>query len=165
MISLPANDWGRTFMYICIDMDGTIVDLYNYPDWLGALTQDENADPYRYCAPLVDCRRLRNAINCAMDAGIDVYIVSWNCGGTPSRAYRKQVTAAKRRWLQAHGIPYTRLRVVGNGTPKSGIIDGPGVLFDDEKRNREEWEASGRGRAYSPEDMIRRIMQIATSAV
>lgn len=152
-------------MYICIDMDGTIADLYGYPDWLGALTQDENADPYRYCAPLVNCRRLRNALRCAMDAGHDVYIISWNCGGDTSRAYRKQVTAAKRRWLQAHGIPYTRLRVVPNGKPKSSIIDGPGVLFDDEKRNREEWEASGRGSAYAPNEMIRRIMQIATSAM
>lgn len=152
-------------MHICIDMDGTIADLYGFPDWLGALTQDENPDPYRYCAPLVDCRRLRNALNCAMDAGHDVYIISWNCGGDPSRAYRKRVVSAKRRWLQAHGIPYTRLRVVPNGKPKSSIIDGPGILFDDEKRNRDEWEASGAGVAYAPDDMIRCIMQIATSAV
>lgn len=165
MISPPANDYGRTLMNICIDMDGTIADLYGYPDWLGALTQDENADPYRYCAPLVNCKRLRNALRCAMDAGHDVYIISWNCGGDTSRAYRKQVAAAKRRWLHAHGIPYTRLRVVPNGKPKSSIIDGPGVLFDDEKRNREEWEASGRGSAYAPNEMIRRIMQIATSAM
>lgn len=151
-------------MNICIDMDGTIADLYNYPDWLHALREDENPDPYRYCRPMIDVKRLRNALRCAMDAGHDVYIISWNCGGDPSRAYRERVMSAKRAWLKQYNIPYTRLRVVQNGKPKSSVVDG-GVLFDDEKRNRDEWESSGAGVAYGPDDMIRRIMQIATSAV
>ena len=104
-------------MNICIDMDGTIADLYGYPDWLNALTQDENADPYRYCAPLVNCRRLRNALRCAMDAGHDVYIISWNCGGDPSRAYRERVMSAKRAWHKQYKIPYTRHREDQNGLP------------------------------------------------
>ena len=60
--------------------------------------------------------------------------------------------------------PYTRLRVVPNGKPKSSIVDG-GVLFDDEKRNRDEWESSGAGAAYGPDNMIKRIMAIAATSV
>lgn len=58
-------------------------------------------------------------------------------------------------------IPCTRLRVVGNGTPKSSII----ILSDDEKRNRDERETSGAGVAYGPDDMIKRIMTIAATSV
>lgn len=150
-------------MVIAIDMDGTIADLYGYPDWLDALRNDENPDPYRYCAPLCDTDELGNALQDAIDSGIEVYIISWNCGGSPSREYRRRVMAAKRAWLEQYRIPYTRLRVVPNGTAKGSIIGDESIayLFDDELRNREAWVNSGEGRrAYGPDDIASRIRDI-----
>lgn len=147
-------------MFVAFDMDGTIANLYGYPDWLGYL-RGQDATPYRYCTPTDSAETIRNALQTLMNAGIDVYILSWNCGGDwPSREYRKQVVAAKRAWLHHYGIPYTRLRVVGNGTPKSSVIPGSGVLFDDEVRNREEWERSGKGRAFDPSQIVDVVRQI-----
>ena len=41
---------------ICFDMDGTIADLYNVPNWLPKL-RAEDASPYEDAAPIYDMNR------------------------------------------------------------------------------------------------------------
>ncbi len=46
---------------ICFDMDGTIADLYNVPNWLERL-QAEDATPYLEAKPLWDMECLNNIL-------------------------------------------------------------------------------------------------------
>ena len=149
-------------MVIALDMDGTIAGLYSVPSWLERL-RDEDATPYLDATPLVDCDALNDVLRTLRMRGHRVEVVSWNCGGNPSRGYAREVRRAKAEWLKRHGIQVDSVHVVKHGTPKQKVVRGHGVLFDDEERNRIAWEASGKGVAYDAVDLVRKLEKIARS--
>lgn len=55
---------------VCLDMDGTIADLYGYPDWLECI-QNEDPTPYRECLPLGSILALDTALN-LLDATVQI---------------------------------------------------------------------------------------------
>lgn len=147
-------------MVIAIDMDGTVADLYNVPSWLDRLRR-EDAGAYRDARPLVDAAALAQALRDAMDAGARVEFVTWGSKGDTSAGFERATLAAKRDWLDSHGLPYDALRYARHGTSKSALASpGPGVLIDDEAGNREEWTASGRGPAYPPDGLLRKLADL-----
>lgn len=151
-------------MVVALDMDGTIADLYGVEGWLDSLL-GEDVRPYLEAAPLVDVGALNRAIADLHGAGHSVHVVSWNCGGNPSEEYSRAVGAAKREWLARVGVQgLDSVRVVRHGTPKQNVVEGAGVLFDDEERNRESWEASGKGRAYDATRLVERLASIARAS-
>ena len=151
-------------MVVALDLDGTIADLYGVEGWLDALLA-EDVRPYLEAAPLVEVGGLNRAIAALHRAGHSVHVISWNCGGNPSWEYRLAVGAAKREWLARVGIQgLDSVRVVAHGTPKQSVIEGAGVLFDDEERNRAAWEASGKGRAYDATRLVERLAAIASAS-
>lgn len=151
-------------MVVALDLDGTIADLYGVEGWLDALLA-EDVRPYLEAAPLVEVGALNRAIADLHRAGHSVHVISWNCGGNPSAEYRRAVGAAKREWLARVGVQgLDSVRVVAHGTPKQSVIEGAGVLFDDEERNRAAWEASGKGRAYDAARLVERLAAIASAS-
>ena len=146
-------------MVIALDMDGTIADLYSVPSWLDKL-RAEDVSPYLDATPLVDCDALNDVLRTLRMRGHTVEVVSWNCGGNPSRGYAREVRRAKAEWLKRHGIQVDSVHVVKHGTPKQKIVRGHGVLFDDEKPNRDAWEASGKGAAYGAIDLVRNLAML-----
>lgn len=151
-------------MVIALDMDGTIADLYGVEGWLDAL-RAEDARPYLEAAPLVDVGALNRAIDALHGAGHTVHVISWNCGGNPSGEYRRAVGTAKHEWLAHVGVRgLDSVRVVPHGTPKQDVVEGAGVLFDDDGRNRAAWEASGKGRAYDATRLVARLTAIASAS-
>ncbi len=148
-------------MVVALDLDGTIADLYGVGGWLEAL-RAEDVRPYVEAAPMVDIDALNAAIESLHRAGHSVHVVSWNCGGSPSERYAREVEEAKREWLGRVGVRgLDSVRVVRHGTPKQDVVEGAGVLFDDEGRNRAAWEASGKGRAYDATRLVERLVAIA----
>ncbi len=151
-------------MVVALDLDGTIADLYGVEGWLDAL-RNEDVRPYLEAAPLVEVGALNRAIADLHRAGHSVHVVSWNCGGNPSEGYRRAVRGAKLEWLSRVGIQgLDSVRVVPHGTPKQSVVEGAGVLFDDEGRNRAAWEASGKGRAYDATRLVERLAAIASAS-
>ena len=148
-------------MVVALDMDGTIADLYGVEGWRDALLK-EDVRPYLEAAPLVDVGALNRAIADLHGAGHSVQVVSWNCGGNPSWEYVRAVIAAKLEWLERVGVRgLDHVHVVSHGTPKQNVVSGEGVLFDDDRRNRASWEASGKGRAYDATRLVERLAAIA----
>lgn len=126
---------------IYFDLDGTIADLYGVEGWLADLIA-ENVRPYAEAKPLVNLSLLARYIHKAQAKGYTVGVISW-LSKSGSDAYNEAVTAVKREWLAKHlpSVEWDEIHIVKYGTPKSTCRTCPGILFDDEQRNLDEWGA------------------------
>ena len=125
---------------IYFDMDGTIANLYAVDNWLYHL-EHGHTKPYREAKSMVDMRQLGRILNALQDIGYHIGIVSWlSKSGTDE--YNARVTETKRKWLLAHlgAVTFDEIKIIPYGTPKQEAVNFPmGLLFDDEKRNRDNW--------------------------
>jgi FMN phosphatase YigB (HAD superfamily) len=136
---------------ICFDMDGTLADLYNVPNWLEQLRAFDPT-PYREAECMWDEEELAYILNTLIDNGVEVRIITWlSKESTPE--YDEAVREAKREWLEALGIPYTHFHGVKYGATKADSIrryleeDETAWLFDDNAKVRQGWHM---GEAFDP---------------
>ncbi len=139
---------------IWFDMDGTIADLYSVENWLPKLRAYDES-PYMNAAPLLRLCVLARILNKLQRAGFTIGIISW-LSKDPNPEYGAKVTAAKYYWLKKHlpSVNFDEIRIVPYGTPKSFVMNEKNaILFDDEEKNRVEWENAG-GIAFNVENII-----------
>ncbi len=131
---------------VYFDMDGTIVNLYQYPDWLCKL-RAYDPTPYEGAAPLVDMELLLELLLELQQLGWKLGIISWLSKET-TLEYKKAVTAAKKKWLNEWlPLHFDEMHFVQYGTRKDYIAkQKQGILFDDSEEVRNKW----RGRAVNP---------------
>ena len=143
-------------MKIWFDMDGTIANLYGVDGWLDAIIARDTR-PYEVAAPMVDMLALAALLNDVKANGHEIGIISWTAkNGTDE--YNARTENAKREWL-AQNLPtvtWNTIRVVAYGTDKRTATGG-GILFDDEKPNREAW---GSG-AHEPREILAVLAHLA----
>ena len=139
---------------IWFDMDGTIADLYGVEGWLDMLL-NENARPYEIAKPLVNMRELAKVLNRLIEKGWEIGVISW-LAKNGTKDYNKKVANAKMKWLAKHlkSVRFAKIDIVEYGTPKQ--INRNGILFDDEKQNRENWL----GIAYNVENIIQVLREL-----
>ena len=136
------------------DMDGTIADLYGCDGWLDDII-NESVRPYAEAKPLLNLNSLARVLNRKIAEGYKVNIISWTAkNGT--EAYNKAVAEAKKVWLAKHlkSVKFNEIRILPYGTPKHE--HGNGVLFDDEKPNRDKWI----GVAFDEKNIVQVLKQI-----
>lgn len=145
-------------MIIYFDMDGTIADLYGVDGWLADL-EAKRTRPYDEAKVMHNMSALARAIHKAQENGIQVGVISW-LSKTATAEYNEAVTIAKRKWLQKHlkSVQFDEIHIVPYGTPKSTVATAMGILFDDEERNRLEWN---KGEAYAPEKIFEILKKIS----
>lgn len=139
---------------IWFDMDGTITDLYSVENWLPKLRAYDES-PYMNAAPLLRLCVLARILNRLQREGFTINIISW-LSKDPNPIYGAKVTAAKYYWLKKHlpSVIFNEIRIVPYGTPKSFVMsEKDAILFDDEKKNRVEWENNG-GIAYNVNNIL-----------
>lgn len=143
---------------INFDMDGTLVDFYNYPDWL-SLLRNFNSEPYENAKPLVPLNVLTRYLHKAQDLGYQVNVISW-LSKEPDPDYDTAVTRAKKNWLKDHlpSVTFNNIYIVPYGTPKETIAAG--ILFDDEIENREKWNATREENHAYDEDSIFQVLKL-----
>ena len=139
---------------IWFDMDGTIADLYGVEGWLDMLL-NENTRPYEIAKPLVNMRELAKVLNRLIEKGWEIGVISW-LAKNGTNDYNKKVATAKMKWLAKHlkSVKFAKIDIVEYGTPKQ--INRNGILFDDEKQNRENWL----GIAYNVENIIQVLREL-----
>lgn len=125
---------------IYFDLDGTLCDFYGVENWLEYL-ENEDTTPYAIARPLFNFSVFARLLHKLQENGYRIGIVSWlsKCG---SNSYNTAVTSVKLAWLEKHlpSVEWDEIKIVNYGTPKSTVVsDASGYLFDDEKRNRDEW--------------------------
>ena len=140
---------------IWFDMDGTIADLYGVDGWLADLVAF-NPRPYATAKPLVNMNRLARRLNRLQKAGYEIGVISW-LSKANNAEYNEKVIKAKIEWLGKHlaSVQFNTIHIVAYGTPKQTL--GKGILFDDEKPNRDKW---GEG-AFEPKDIFQVLAELA----
>lgn len=138
-------------MTIFFDLDGTIADLYNVPNWLLKL-RDSDVSPYEEAAPLFRLNNIARLLNILQKNGIRIGIITWLAKDS-NPLYDKAIRRAKRRWLARHlgSVDWDEIHMVKYGTPKTKFRKvANDILFDDVEEIREKWGE----RAYSPEEIF-----------
>ena len=132
---------------INFDMDGTIANFYGVEGWLTDL-ENSNARPYAIAKPLVNMAVLARQIHRLQALGYEVNIISW-LSKSGTEEFNAEVTEVKKEWLAKHlpSVTFDHVTIVKYGTPKSTC--GNGILFDDEERNRKEWNIHGENLAFN----------------
>ena len=145
-------------MTIYLDLDGTVADLYGVEGWLDDL-EAKRTRPYDEAKPMHNMSALARALNKAQKNGIQIGVISW-LSKTATEDYNKAVTKAKRKWLKKHlkSVNFDEIHIVEYGTPKSTVAKNIGILFDDEERNRLEWN---KGDAFPPEKIFEILKKIS----
>lgn len=139
---------------LVFDMDGTIADLYNVPDWLSKL-RSENPSPYADASPMWDMETLVEILRDLQSFGIKVIITSW-LSKNSSEGYKKEVRKAKREWLSRYDFPFDEIHLVQYGTRKDTCSKKSGgefqILFDDSEEVRNNWRL---GQTINPTEIDR----------
>lgn len=142
---------------IYFDMDGTIANLYGVENWLPKL-RAYDASPYVDATPLLRLSALAKRLNSLQEQGYVIGIVSW-LSKDPNPTYGMAVAKAKREWLAKHlpSVAWNEIHIVPYGTPKASVVDFPnGILFDDEKPNREAWS----GEAFDVDSILETLRSL-----
>jgi len=136
-------------MKIWFDMDGTIADLYGVAGWLDDLIA-RSTRPYEIARGIGNLALIARLLNKAQKNGHEIGIISWTAKNAPAE-YNARVATAKREWLAHHlaSVKWNEIKVVEYGMNKKTAC-GAGILFDDEKLNRETWGAG----AHEPREIV-----------
>ena len=143
---------------IYFDMDGTIANLYGVENWLPQL-QAANPAPYATAEPLLKLQPLARRLNKLQAKGWKLGIISWLAKNSTAE-YDKAVTETKLNWLKKHlhSVNWDEIHIVPYGTPKEKTVNNPqGILFDDEKRNRDNWT----GIAHNEKDIMKVLKAVS----
>lgn len=145
---------------ICFDMDGTLADLYNVPNWLEKL-RAEDPSPYRDAKPLWDMDALREVLLELIADGWEVRVISWLAKDS-SESYKRAVRIAKRAWLWCHNFPLRKAHLVEYGTTKSQCLEqtiSSAILIDDDEKVRYNWHI---GKTIDPKncDLIEELKKL-----
>ena len=147
-------------MMICFDMDGTLADLYNVPNWLEKL-RAEDESPYLDAEPMWDMIELRKILLALIETGYEVRIISWLSKGS-SKEYDKKVRQAKINWLKKYDFPYQTAHLVAYGRTKADSVRQvarDAILIDDNAKVRAGWHL---GETIDPinENLIERLKKL-----
>lgn len=128
---------------IFFDMDGTIADLYNVPNWLDYLLKEDET-PYRVAKPMVDMGELTKICNSLKNKGYKIGIISWLSKGA-TQEYKQKIRKVKKEWLKENfPIEFDYLHIVKYGYSKRQVNGEKGdILIDDEIQNIKQWEFKG----------------------
>ena len=140
---------------INFDMDGTIADFYGVEGWLDDL-MNENVRPYIEAAPLLNLSALARQLNRLTRSGYELNIISWT-SRSGSDEFCEAIKLAKLKWLNQHlpSVCFTNIFIIPYGTPKQNY--GKGILFDDEQRNRDNWN----GCAYDVQNILEILRELS----
>lgn len=138
----------NTEKIINFDMDGTLANFYEVKGWLDDL-ENYRSRPYAIAKPLVNMSALARILNKLKNSGWKINIISW-LSKTGTAEFNKEVTEVKKKWLAKHlaSVEFDNIWIVPYGTPKENFANG--ILFDDEKKNRENW----RGQAFDVDNIL-----------
>lgn len=148
---------------ICFDMDGTIANLYDVPNWLEKL-RAEDSSPYREAEPMVDMEELAIVLNILINQGWEIRVISW-LSMNGSKTYNTEVRKAKLEWLEKYNFPTSKAHLVQYGTTKANCVRKQAkfaILIDDNKKVRDGWHL---GDTIDPtkDNIIERLRELIES--
>lgn len=128
--------------WLWFDLDGTIADLYSVEGWLDYLVHDSTV-PYEIARPLVSMSLFARRVNALQRRGYKLGVISWTSKNA-TFDYVQAIEEAKMKWLKKHlpSVNWNEIIITEYGQNKRAAVPYGGILFDDEARNREEWQGA-----------------------
>lgn len=121
---------------IYFDMDGTIAGLFYVKDFQKRLNSGDMS-VYLDAKPLFNATDMEKVITLLKDKGYKIGIISYVGSNTPQLARK-----AKKQWLKKYFNYATEIHIIQNYKTKYQVAhDKNGILFDDSKKNRQQWKA------------------------
>lgn len=144
--------------WLWFDMDGTCVDFYGVEGWLDYLVCGSTV-PYEIARPLVSMSLFARRVNELQRRGYKIGIISW-ASKNATLDYVQAIEEAKRKWLKKHlpSVKWNEIIVTEYGKNKRAAVPCDGILFDDEARNREEWQGASVD-AVVMMDVLKKLIQ------
>lgn len=145
-------------MTIYFDMDGTLGDFYAVPHWLDYLLA-ENPFPYQQAKPRFNFSAFARLLHKLQNNGYSIGVLSW-LSKSGSDSYNDIVTNVKKKWLAKHlpSVDFDEVIIIPYGTPKENYAKNGDILFDDEIKNRKNWES--KGIAFDVNDILNTLKMI-----
>jgi len=139
-------------MELWFDLDGTLADtLRNEKPWY-EISDEEWVEIVKSAKGMVNLSALARLLHRAQKNGHTIGVVSWL---PKTRTKEAETIEAKREWLAKRlpSVKWDAIDIVPNGTAK---WDGRnGFLFDDNKKNRREWDKhNGNGTAFNYTEIL-----------
>lgn len=144
---------------IYFDVDGTIYNLYDFPNWLECILS-EKIECYTQSDLLVDENEFITILNNLKEKGYKLGIISW-LSKNATKNYQNKVRNAKYRYINKHfyGL-FDEIHILQYGKNKSVYCKGNNcILFDDEENNRKQWLEKN-GIAYNVMDLVKTLQTL-----
>lgn len=123
---------------IVFDMDGTIADFYNVPNWLEML-DNEDTTPYEIAKPMYNMAELTGLLKILQVLGFEIAVVTW-LSKNADKDFKKRIRKSKKDWLKKYDFPCDEFHGVQYGTPKHTVIKADRkILIDDNENVRKKW--------------------------
>lgn len=145
---------------IYFDLDGTLANLYEYPNWL-ELLRGEETEPYEMCECLVDFVELQEVLNEFIAEGITIGVISWGAMGG-SRDYCRRTRKAKKDWCDRY-FPnvFSEFHVVKYDTPKHHVRKiKDSILVDDNAEVRQAWKGETIDATQDIVELLRELLKV-----
>lgn len=131
----------RNSIKVYFDLDGTVYDLYNKPNWLDDL---ENEKPNVFTANrfMPDPVRFRKLIGDLLMLGVEFEVITW-LSMQSSPEYEKVCSAEKTEWVKKYMPFVQKVTCLSYGIPKQNAItkrSGLMYLIDDNADVCKQWE-------------------------
>ena len=127
--------------WIWLDMDGSLNFFYQVDGWLNDL-QNFNPRPYVEAQPKYSPDVLNPILHKLKQNGYKIGIISW-LSKESNNDYDEKVIKAKKNWLTKYQLTEVldEIIITPYGVKKSDTCAkfGPGILVDDEEKNRKDW--------------------------
>ena len=128
---------------VCLDMDGTIADLYKFEGWKQHL-EEKSIKPYLDCKPLGNIEKTAMMLNVLRDNGVKINIITWlSKQRHKDKKFDEQTIDAKKAWLAEYGIPHDNFIALPYGKNKSKAIktkkNEQSIIIDDNYRVCRQW--------------------------
>lgn len=140
---------------VWFDMDGTLYDLYNIPNWLEEL-QNKNENVFYIGSPMYNCYCINRAIEALTEHGWQVGIITWAPKDVAENdPFFAKVKHAKLMWALRHYpdlvrnfycLPYGQSKAIcacNHWSERNGSIEDVQILVDDNMLVREDWLDNG----------------------
>lgn len=139
-------------MKLWFDLDGTLADTLNGSKPWYEISDEEWVEIVRNAKGMINLSALARLLHKAQKNGYTIGIISWL---PKTRTKENETIEAKREWLAKRlpSVKWDTIEIVPNGTAKWEGRNG--YLFDDNKKNRREWNKhNGNGTAFNYDEIL-----------
>lgn len=146
---------------IFFDLDGTVYDLYNVPEWLSKL-RAEKEEVYTEGKALIDLMKLQAICEKLIAHGMEINVISW-ASKESTQEFFERTSKTKIKWVRTY-MPYiNKIDIIPYGIPKERYASRARkmVLVDDNKEVRAQWDTKvQRTSIDANEDIIKALAKL-----